>query len=102
MDFSTLVRVSDAIVLGRVVDVSKVKGVKIARVKVLETVPRHYSERTGNGSCSREFDAQNGCWLPCVGHLGCAGVSSVDRMNHTPVLRLRKGRFPTPTQAARS
>src|SRR5438876_11409873 len=37
MDFSTLVRVSDAIVLGRVVDVSKVKGVKIAQVKVLET-----------------------------------------------------------------
>jgi hypothetical protein len=37
VEFSTLVRQADVIVLGTVVDVTTVKGVKVARVKVLET-----------------------------------------------------------------
>src|SRR5215472_4655258 len=37
VEFSTLVREADVIVLGTVVDVTTVKGVKVARVKVLET-----------------------------------------------------------------
>jgi hypothetical protein len=37
VEFSTLVREADVIVLGNVVDVTTLKGVKVARVKVLET-----------------------------------------------------------------
>jgi len=37
IDFSTLVRKADVVVLGKVVSVETINGVKIARVKVLET-----------------------------------------------------------------
>jgi hypothetical protein len=49
-------------------------------------VPRHYPESTGNDACSREVNAQNGSWLLWSRHLGCACVSSVDRMSYPPAI----------------